>query len=153
MLLIGAPILKLQFSVLSPATTRAHIARAALESIAYQIKDVLELMADDAGTELKMIRGDGGAVRNKFLMQFIADMSGIIARASELPELSALGSCVSLARLASGIYSTLEELGKIPTSFTDYVPQMDKATSDKLYAGWQAAVEQILVINIFYATS
>jgi len=128
---------------LSPSTTRAHIARAAVESIAYQIKDVLELMAGDAGTDLKMIRGDGGAVKNQFLMQFIADLSGIVARASELPELSALGA-VFAGTLGMGIYNNLDELARIPTNFTDYTPQMDKETADKLYAGWQSAVQQIL---------
>lgn len=128
---------------LSSATTRAHIARAALESIAYQIKDVLELMADDAQTDLKMIRGDGGAVKNKFLMQFIADMSGIIARASELPELSALGA-VFAGSLGMGIYESLDELSAIPSNYIDYSPQLDQQSVDDLYAGWQSAVQQIL---------
>jgi len=128
---------------LSPSTTKAHIARAAVESIAYQIKDVLELMAGDAQTELKMIRGDGGAVRNKFLMQFIADLSGIIARASELSELSALGA-VFAGTLGMGIYTSLDDLAKLQSTFTDYTPRMDNETANKLYAGWQSAVQQIL---------
>ena len=128
---------------LSPTTTRAHIARAALESIAYQVKDVLELMAEDAQTDLKMIRGDGGAVKNQFLMQFIADISGIVARASELPELSALGA-VFAGTLGMGIYSSLDDLAKIPSTYTDYSPRMDKETVNKLYAGWQSGVQQIL---------
>lgn len=128
---------------LSPSTTRAHVARAAVESIAYQIKDVLELMAGDAKTELKIIRGDGGAVQNKFLMQFIADLSGIVARASELPELSALGA-VFAGTLGMGIYTSLDDLAQIPSTFKDYNPQMDKDTVNKLYAGWQSAIQQIL---------
>ncbi len=128
---------------LSPSITRAHIARAALESIAYQIKDVLELMAEDAQTDLKMIRGDGGAVKNQFLMQFIADMSGIIARASELPELSALGAVLA-GMLGMGIYTSLDELSQISSSYSDYHPQLDQQSVDDLYAGWQAAVKQIL---------
>jgi len=128
---------------LSPSTTRAHIARAALESIAYQIKDVLELMAEDAQTDLKMIRGDGGAVKNQFLMQFIADISGIVARASELPELSALGA-VFAGTLGMGIYESLDELSAIPSHYIDYNPQLDQQSVDDLYAGWQSAVKQIL---------
>ena len=128
---------------LSPSSKKAHVVRAALESIAYQIKDVLELMTGDADTQLTMIRGDGGAVRNQFLMQFIADLSGITARASELPELSALGAVFSGA-LGTGIYSTLNELANIPTSFKDYLPQMKQETANELYAGWQSAVQQIL---------
>lgn len=128
---------------LSPATTRAHIVRAAVESIAYQIKDVLELMAGDAQTDLKMIRGDGGAVSNTFLMQFLADLSGIIARASQLPELSALGA-VFAGTLGMGIYNGLDELSTIPGAFVDYHPQMDADHVTRLYAGWQSAVQQIL---------
>ena len=128
---------------LSPASTKAHIARAALESIAYRIKDLLDLMAEDAGTELKMIRGDGGAVRNKFLMQFIADLAGIVARASDLAELSALGS-VFAGSLGMGIYDNLDEIAQIPSTFTDYTPQMNKKSADTLYAGWQSAVQQLL---------
>ena len=128
---------------LSPSTTRAHIARAAVESIAYQIKDVLELMAVDAQTNLNIIRGDGGAVRNQFLMQFLADITGIIARGSELPELSALGA-VFAGALGTGIYQDLAELTKISLVFSDYHPQMDEETVNKLYSGWQSAVQQIL---------
>jgi glycerol kinase len=128
---------------LSSSSTKAHVARAAVESIAYQIKDVLELMAGDARTQLAMIRGDGGAVRNKFLMQFLADISGIVARGSELPELSALGA-VFAGTLGMGIYNSLDELAQIPSAFKDYTPQMDKETVNKLYAGWQSAVQQIL---------
>ncbi len=128
---------------LSPTTTRAHIARAALESIAYQIKDVLELMGEDAQTDLKMIRGDGGAVKNQFLMQFIADISGIVARGSELPELSALGA-VFAGTLGMGIYENLEDLSAIQSNYTDYKPQLDQQSVDDLYAGWQSAVKQIL---------
>lgn len=128
---------------LSPSSTKAHVVRAALESVAYQIKDVLELMVGDAETNLTMIRADGGAVGNKFLMQFIADLSGIVARASDLAELSALGA-VFAGTLGMDIYDNLDDLIGITTTFVDYAPKMDKNISDKLYAGWQAAVQQIL---------
>ncbi|MCB9450218.1 MAG: glycerol kinase GlpK [Anaerolineaceae bacterium] len=128
---------------LSPSSTKAHVVRAALESIAYQIKDVLELMSGDAGTALTMIRADGGAVRNQFLVQFIADLAGIVARASDIAELSALGA-VFAGTLGIGIYSNLDELARIPATFVDYTPQMSEATADKLYAGWKSAVRQIL---------
>lgn len=128
---------------LSPSTTKAHITRAALESIAYQIKDVLQLMAEDAQTELKMIRGDGGAVKNRFLMQFIADISGIVARASELSELSALGA-VFAGALGMGSYDSLGDLSAIPFHYTDYLPQMEQHYALNLYVEWQSAVNRIL---------
>ncbi|NJL93748.1 MAG: hypothetical protein HC915_08440 [Anaerolineae bacterium] len=77
---------------LTPAATRHHLVRAALESIAYQVKDVLGLMVADAGIDLQRVHGDGGMVNNRFLMQFVADMIRYPLRASRLPELSALGA-------------------------------------------------------------
>ncbi|MCA9882607.1 MAG: glycerol kinase GlpK [Anaerolineae bacterium] len=128
---------------MTPATTKAHVVRAAVESIAYQIKDVLELMAGDAGTELNAIHGDGGAVKNRFLMQFIADLAGITARASELAELSALGA-VFASTLGMGLYSSLDELRSIGSDYVNYEPQMEAAQASELYAGWQAAVQHVL---------
>ena len=80
---------------LTPAATRNHIARAALEAIAYQVRDVLGLMAHEAGIALEYIHGDGGAVSNRFLMQFVADITRYQVRASSLPELSALGAVLA----------------------------------------------------------
>ncbi len=77
---------------LTPHSTKAHIVRAALESIAYRIRDVLSLMAQDAGVGMQYIHADGGAVGNRFLMQFVADMNQLNVRAAQTPELSALGA-------------------------------------------------------------
>ncbi len=128
---------------LTPASSKSHVVRAALESIAYQIKDVLELMAQDASMPLAMLHADGGAVRNTFLVQFIADMIRIRVRASRLPELSALGAMFSGA-LGMGVYASLADLEKLPLAFVDYEPQMDAARADRYYAGWQAAVQRVL---------
>jgi glycerol kinase len=128
---------------LTPASTKGHVVRAALESIAYQIKDVLDLMAQDAGLPLALIHADGGAVRNTFLVQFIADMTRITLRASSLPELSALGAVFSAA-LGMGLYASLEALEQIPLAFTDYTPQMDAAQAEQFYTGWKAAVQRVL---------
>jgi glycerol kinase len=128
---------------LTPSSTKNHVVRAALESIAYQIKDVLDLMAQDAGTPLGLVHADGGAVRNSFLVQFIADMIRISVRASNLPELSALGAAFSGA-LGMDVYSSLDDLEKLPLAFTDYEPEMDAALADVYYSGWKAAVQRVL---------
>ena len=127
---------------LTPGSTKAHVVRAALESIAYQIKEVLDLMAEDADTDLMMIRADGGATRNGFLMQFIADLTGITVHASALPELSALGA-VYAGMLGLGIRS-MSDLREIAAAYREYRVAKRAETAEELYAGWKAAVQQIL---------
>jgi glycerol kinase len=128
---------------LTPSSTRAHVVRAALESIAYQVRDVLGLMARDAGVPLQRIQADGGAVSNTFLMQFVADMVGLQVRAAKLPELSALGA-VFAGLLGVGTASSLEDLEALPATFSDYEPQMSTEKVTENYAGWQAAVQRVL---------
>lgn len=128
---------------LTPASTRAHVVRAALESIAYQVRDVLDVMAADAAMPLKAIQADGGAIRNQFLMQFTADITGLPLRASGLPELSALGAVFS-AWLGMGVYSTLDDLIALPARFDDYVPHLPADDVARYYGGWQAAVQRVL---------
>jgi glycerol kinase len=128
---------------LTPFSTRAHLVRAALESIAYQVKDVLELMAQDAGVSLQLIHGDGGAVRNTFLMQFVADLIQLKVRTAAVPELSALGAVFS-GMLGIGIYTSLAELEALPMGFLDYDPAMDAELAERYYAGWKAAVQRVL---------
>jgi glycerol kinase len=128
---------------LTPHSTKAHIVRAGLESIAYRIRDVLSLMAQDAGVEMQYIHADGGAVANRFLMQFVADMLGITVRASSLPELSALGAAFS-GMLGMGIVQTIEGLQQLPMESVDFAPKMDRALVDKYYLDWQVAVQQVL---------
>ena len=128
---------------LTPSSTKNHVARAALESIAYQIKDVLDQMAQDAGIPLATIHADGGAVRNAFLVQFIADMTRLKVRAASLPELSALGAMFSGA-LGMGVYHSLADLEQLALGFVDYEPVMDAAQAERYYAGWQAAVRRVL---------
>ncbi len=128
---------------LTPGSSKEHVVRAALESIAYQIRDVLGLMAQDAGLELHNIHGDGGMVNNHFLMQFVADMVGYTVRASTLPELSALGAVLSGA-LGMGVFRSLDDLEQLSQGFEDFVPQMEAALVEKYYTGWQRAVRQVL---------
>jgi glycerol kinase len=128
---------------LTPHNTKAHIVRAALESIAYRIRDVLSLMAEDAGIEMQYIHADGGAVGNRFLMQFVADMLGITVRASSLPELSALGAVFS-GLLGMGLVKSIDDLQQLPMENVDFAPKMDRDLADKHYLDWQAAVQQVL---------
>jgi glycerol kinase len=128
---------------LSPHCTKAHIVRAALESIAYRIRDVLSLMAQDAGVEMQYIHADGGAVANRFLMQFVADMLGITVRASGLPELSALGAVFS-GMLGMGVVQSIVDLQKLPMEAVDFAPKMNRDLADKHYLEWQVAVQQVL---------
>ena len=128
---------------MTPDTNRAHIVRAALESIAYLVTDVLKSMGTDEGIELDMISADGGAVRNSFLMQFVADLNQLTVRASQAPELSALGAVYS-GFLGLKIYPSLEALQKLPFRYDEFSPLEDPENTTKKYAGWLAAVQQVL---------
>ncbi len=128
---------------LTPSATRNHVVRAALESIAYQVKDVLDLMRAESGVALENIHADGGMVSNRFLMQFVADMTQIIVRASDMPESSALGATLA-GLLGAGVYPTLEALGTLPHHHHDFTPQLGPERAQQAYAGWQAAVQQVL---------
>lgn len=128
---------------LTPAANKNHVVRAALESIAYQVKDVLDLMSGEAGVAMQRIQADGGMVNNSFLMQFCADMTRYVVRASALPELSALGAVFSGA-LGMGVYQGIEALEAIGQEYIDYAPHADPASMQAQYAGWQAAVQRVL---------
>lgn len=137
------PDARASISGLSPSSTRAHVVRAGLESIAYIVTDALRSMEADAGVPLQRIHADGGAVRNAFLMQFAADMIGREIRASRLPELSALGAVFS-GGLALNAYGSLADLEAIPMGFTEYRPQMPVEEVQRFQEGWKRAVRQIL---------
>jgi glycerol kinase len=128
---------------MTPSTTRAHVVRAALESIGYIVTDVLKAMGEDAGIKLGMVQADGGAIRNAFLMQFVADLNQMKVRAAQTPELSALGA-VFKGYLGQKIYNSLEELEKLPCGFVEYNCAMDPVRANHLFTGWQAAVQQVL---------
>ena len=94
-------------------TTKAHIVRAALESIAYQIRDVLEMMRAGTGVRPMAILADGGATANQFLMQIVADICGLEVVASNMAELSALGAA-RCGLLGAGLLSSMDELADPP---------------------------------------
>jgi glycerol kinase len=128
---------------MSAHTVRHHIIRAALESIAYQLRDVLDAMRDRGGVELRTINVDGGATRNRFLMQFIADMTGLEINVAQMPDCSPLGAAMAGA-LGMGMYGSMDELANLPRETTEYRPQMRCEQADALYRGWQRAVKQVL---------
>ncbi|MBI1895550.1 MAG: glycerol kinase GlpK, partial [Acidobacteria bacterium] len=120
-------------------TTRAHLVRAALESIAYQTRELVEAMEADSGKALAQLRVDGGASANDFLMQFQADILGrAIARPADV-ETTALGAAY-LAGLATGVWKSVEELESFWTVEKIFEPSLDDARREELFHGWRQAV-------------
>jgi len=124
-------------------TSKAHIVRAAQESIAYQIRDVLDMMRADARVELKTLQADGGPTRDKFLMQFTADITGVELKVSEVAESSAWGAAMN-GLLGLGIYKSLGQLAKLPRKQKIFRPRMKAAEVKKFHDGWLAAVKRVL---------
>ena len=123
---------------LSRGTGRAHLVRAALESIAYQTRDVVQAMEADCGVPLRELRVDGGAAANDFLMQFQADLLGVPVDRPQQVETTAAGSAF-LAGLATGFWSGPDELAAAQEVHR-FEPRMSREAADTLYAGWQRAV-------------
>jgi glycerol kinase len=122
-------------------TSQAHIARAALESIAYQTRDVLECMEEDSGVKLKELRVDGGATANGFLMQFQADMLGVPVVIQEITETTALGAAY-LAGLAVGYWKDPDQISQNFKVQKKYIPRMPSKQRESLYRKWKMAVER-----------
>jgi glycerol kinase len=129
---------------ISRNTGKAHFVRAALESIAYQVKDAVELMQSESTINIKELRVDGGATANGFLMQFQSDMLGTKIVVSDVAELSSMGS-VYLAGLAVGIWNSVEEISRLKQENELYQPAMNYDTRDKYYHGWKQTVNSVLV--------
>lgn len=131
---------------LTRGTSKEHFIRATLESLAYQTKDVLDAMITDSEIDLKALRVDGGAVKNDFLMQFQSDILNVPVERPVVQETTALGSAY-LAGLAVGYWKDKDEIAKQWQNEKTYEAEMDKAESDKLYKGWQKAVEATRVFK------
>lgn len=128
---------------MSSNTKKAHIVRAAEESIGYQIRDIIELMTEESGIPLKELRVDGGPTRDNFLMQFQADILNVPVVRIRIEELSALGSAF-IAGLATGIWNNLEELILLREMDRVFLPKMGHEEREKLYEGWKRAVKLAL---------
>ncbi|MBE6069313.1 MAG: glycerol kinase GlpK [Clostridium lundense] len=122
-------------------TTREHIARATLESIAYQVKDNLDVMVKDSGIPIEVMRVDGGAVANDFLMQFQADILGIPVDVPVITETTALGAAY-LAAYGIGEFHDLKELSSNWKLYKRYEPNMSSEKREELLHHWHKAVER-----------
>ncbi|HJF31791.1 MAG TPA: glycerol kinase GlpK [Sporosarcina psychrophila] len=125
---------------LTRGTEKEHFIRATVEALAYQSKDVLLTMEKDAGMDIGILRADGGAVANAFLMQFQSDLLQADVELSKYHETTALGAAY-LAGMATGFFGTLEDVESLWTKDKTYSPLMPEEERDRLYAGWQKAVE------------
>jgi glycerol kinase len=126
---------------LTRGTTGAHLARAALEAIAFQSRDVLEAMAADAGIAVRELRVDGGAAANDFLCQFQADVLDVAVLRPRVIETTALGAAY-LAGLGAGLWRSLDEVERRWTLERRFEPRWDEATRAARYDGWRRAVER-----------
>lgn len=126
---------------LTRGSNAGHIARSALESICYQVSDVLRAMQADSGIRLRELRVDGGAVVNNFLMQFQADMLNCPVIRPKVAETTALGAAY-LAGLAVGYYKNLDEIATNWSMDRSFKPAIKPAARKSLYAGWGRALER-----------
>ena len=127
---------------LTRGVTRAHVVRAALESLAFQTRDVADAMAADAGSRLSTLRVDGGAATNDFLMQFQADVLGVPVVRPRVVETTAMGAAF-LAGLAVGFWTSQAELARARRIDRRFEPRMKAEVRDALYRGWQEAVARV----------
>lgn len=127
---------------LTRGTTKSHLIRATLESLAFQVKDVLDAMEKDAGQQLTSLRVDGGASANNLLMQFQSDMLDVPVERPAIIETTALGAAY-LAGIAVG-YWQKDELAQQWQRDAQFEPGMNNEQRDKLYKGWQKAVKRTM---------
>jgi glycerol kinase len=127
---------------LTRGATRAHIARAALEAMAYQTRDVVECMEKDSGIKAKELRVDGGATRNDFLCQFQADILGIPVVRPVITETTALGAAY-LAGLAVGFWKNEKEIASQWQVEKRFEPKLKRSERERLYDGWKEAVARV----------
>ena len=124
-------------------TTVAHVARAAVDAMAYQTRDVLEVMQQEAGLKLTTLKVDGGAAANAMLLQFQADLLGCPVRRPVVGETTALGAAY-LAGLAVGFWDGFDDVRRNWALDREFAPQRPQSDTDRLYAGWRKAVERSL---------
>jgi glycerol kinase len=121
----------------------AHVARAAVDAMAYQTRDVLEVMQEEAGLALTTLKVDGGAAANAMLLQFQADLLGVPVRRPVVRETTALGAAY-LAGLAVGYWDGLDDVRRNWALDREFAPLRSKEEVDRLYAGWKRAVSRSL---------
>lgn len=134
------------FFGLTRGTKRSHIVRAALESMAFQTRDVFDAMQNDADLTLTSLRVDGGATENGLLLQFQSDLLQVNVDKPQNTESTALGAAL-LAGLSVGIFSTMEECASVRKSERVFSPQVSTEQIEKKYALWKKAVRATLVFH------
>ena len=143
---LGAPHWKMESKALLTGLTFAsdknHIVRAALESIAYQLKDVISVMESDAALKLKELFVDGGVTSNNLVMQFIADLLKVNVRNISIADVSALGAAY-IAGLQGGIFKDLEALKELNHQQRRYLPGDNKEKAQLYYQGWLEAIKLV----------
>ena len=127
---------------LSRRSARAHLVRAAVESMAYQVYDLIHLMEEDSGIPIKQLNTDGGPTKNAFLMQLLADLLHAQVSCLKLQELSVLGA-VYLGGLGLGLFPNLKALESISREKLNSEPNMVKESVAQLLKGWRSAVESV----------
>jgi glycerol kinase len=130
---------KASVSGITFVTTKNHIVRAALESIPYQIADVIAAMEKDARLSLKELMADGAITSNEFVVQFLADLLNKPVATIGMPDVSALGAAY-LAGLQAGVYESIEALKKLNSDKKNYLPRPDLAKVKEGYGGWQKII-------------
>ena len=131
---------------LTRGSGRNHIIRAALESIAYQTNDILIAMQKAIGSPLRVLKADGGASKNPFLMQFQADLSGMPVERFEETEATALGAAF-LAGLFTGFWKNRDEISSLFSDSCSFIPSMTDKTRKKNLEGWQKAVKAAICLS------
>jgi glycerol kinase len=127
---------------LTRGVTRAHIARATLEALCFQTRDVVECMAADAGQPVGELRVDGGAVANDLLMEMQADLLGVAVQRAAVRETTALGAAY-LAGLATGVWTDTAQLARLWRSDRVFTPSLPAMAREERYAGWRQAVATV----------
>jgi glycerol kinase len=128
-------------SGITRGTTRAHLARAVVEAMAYQTRDVVEAMARAAGREVRELRVDGGAAAMDLLLQLQADQLGVTVRRPVDQETTALGAAY-LAGLAEGVWGSLDEIAATWQQDAEFLPADDRTLADAGYQTWLRGVER-----------
>lgn len=144
---LGAPYWKMDLKAailgLTFGCNKNHIVRAALESIAYQVKDVITAMEQDSDIKLKELKVDGGITANHFVMQLLADLLKTNVVNIGIEDVSALGAAY-LAGLGEDIFHDIDQLKNISVSKNQFSPRSDTEEADASYEGWKKAVQQLL---------
>jgi glycerol kinase len=129
---------------MSRRTNKSHLVRAGLESIVYQVKDIIELIQDKNEISVMELKVDGGATSNHFLMRFLSDILGINVMVSDRAELSALGSAY-LGGLGTKLWDSVEEISHLGSGIRIYDPKMSEEKREQFYFEWKNAIHSLLI--------